>query len=69
MKPFNGIPDYRPKSERNKDEEFKIKLEPCCLCGKPITDGYFGRWGNGGTCSKKCESIMEEKPKDFGEPK
>lgn len=62
------IPNYQPKSER-KVEEPTLTFEPCCLCGNPIKQGYYGRYGNGGTCSKACEKVMELKPKDFGEPK
>lgn len=55
------IPDYRPKSERQ--VEPTIKLEPCIECGKPIVDGYYGRWGDGGVCSKTCDILhMKEKP-------
>lgn len=51
------IPGYTPKSERAK--EVTLTFEPCCICGKAITQGHYGRWGNGGTCSKKCELIKE----------
>ena len=47
---------------QNKEQE-TLRLSPCCVCGKPITDGYFGRWGNGGACSKVCDAIQEAKPK------
>ena len=68
-KPFNPvIPNYTPRTER-KETEVTISFEPCCLCGIPIQQGYYGRYGNGGTCSKACETKMSAKPKDFGEPK
>ncbi len=62
------IPNYQPRSEK-KVEEVTLTFEPCCLCGEPIKQGYYGRYGNGGTCSKTCEKEMAAKPRDFGEPK
>lgn len=60
------IPDYRPKSE--KVVETPLSFTPCCNpgCdkkGKPITDGYYGRWGNSGTCCGKCENEYKLLPK------
>lgn len=43
-----------------------IKLEPCVECGKPITDGYYGRYGDGGVCSKACDILHMRKRK--GDP-
>ena len=34
----------------------------CIVCEKP-TSGWYGRWGNHGTCSKKCEVVQEAIPK------
>lgn len=40
----------------------RIRLEPCIECGKPIEDGYYGRYGDGGVCSKACDILhMKEK--------
>ena len=61
------IPNYQPRSERV--EEPKITFEPCCICGNNISQGPYGRWGTGGTCSGKCEREMQAKPRDWGEPK
>ena len=48
---------------REVQEEYKEKVVGlCCICEKPV-NGYYGRWGNGGSCSKKCEAIQEAKPK------
>lgn len=63
-KPFNPvIPDYTPKSEKGKKEEVSLIFKPCCNCGKKITDGYYGRYGDGGVCSKTCNIVQEQKPK------
>jgi hypothetical protein len=63
-KPFNPvIPDYTPRGEKGKKEEIKLTFSPCCNCGKSITDGYYGRYGDGGVCSKTCNTIQEAKPK------
>lgn len=52
--------DYRPKAEREKDNEVRLVFKPCCNCGKQITQGYFGRWGDGGVCSKKCNDAYSK---------
>lgn len=54
------VPDYRPKAEREKDNEPQtLVFKPCCNCGKQITAGYYGRFGDGGVCSKKCNTAFE----------
>ena len=55
-KPFNPVLPSPIKVEGG------IRLEPCVECGKPITDGYYGRYGDGGVCSKACDILhMKEK--------
>lgn len=34
----------------------------CIVCEKPCL-GWYGRWENVGSCSRKCERIQEDKPK------
>jgi len=63
------IPDYTPRVEKEKPKEVTLIFNPCINCGKVIVQGYYGRYGDGGTCSKACETIQAQKPKDFGEPK
>lgn len=62
-KPFNSaLPiDYTPK--KRVTEETKIDLKPCIVCQKQITDGDYGSWGDGGVCSKTCNTIQSKKPK------
>lgn len=55
---------YTSKEERLKEPTLVFK--PCLVCQKAITDGYWGRWGDGGVCSKKCNEVMEIKPKENG---
>ena len=65
-KPFNPvIPDYTPRSSKTTTSSAEVTLtfSPCCNCGKVITDGYYGRYGDGGVCSKTCNTIQEAKPK------
>jgi hypothetical protein len=40
-----------------------IILKPCCNCGRPIKDGYFGAWADagGGVCSKTCNDAYDKK--------
>lgn len=40
-----------------------MKEKKCCVCNKPITTGFYGVWGNTGTCSRLCEKVQESKPK------
>lgn len=48
---------------REVQEEYKETIAGlCCVCEKP-TPYFYGRWGNGGTCSRPCERIQEAKPK------
>lgn len=60
------IPDYTQK-KRGGEQEVTLLFTSCCNCGKTIVMGYYGRHGDGGTCSKKCESEQAQKPLDFGE--
>lgn len=60
---FN-VPDYTPRAEKKK-EEFLIILKPCCVCGTPISAGYYGHWGDGGACSKKCNQEMEVRRESY----
>jgi hypothetical protein len=38
------------------------KLYTCLICEKEI-DGYYGRWGDFGTCGRVCEGVQAAKPK------
>jgi len=51
------------KNFREAQEEYKDAVVGLCIiCQKP-TSGWYGRWGNLGTCSKKCELVQEDLPK------
>lgn len=56
-KPFNPV---LPQKE---EKEVKLDFKPCSNCGKKITDGYYGRFGDGGVCSKTCNAIEVAKPR------
>lgn len=45
-------------------KEDGLKLEPCIECGKPIFDGYYGRYEEGGVCSKTCDILHMRKRKE-----
>lgn len=65
---FNTTPpavDYSPKKKEK--QEVILDFSNCLHCDKVITEGYYGRFGNGGVCSKTCNTAQEAKPKDFGE--
>jgi hypothetical protein len=42
-----------------KETEAWVKCGPCVQCAKVIVDGYYGRFGNGGVCSKTCNKEYE----------
>lgn len=48
-------------------EQWTLKLEPCIECQKPITDGYYARYKDGGVCSKACDIIHMRERKPYGE--
>lgn len=58
-KPTPQPVDYTPKAERKKEEVVLI-FKPCCVCGGTVRGGYYGRWGDGGTCCKTCEAKRED---------
>jgi len=67
----NRLPNpvmYAPKGNKKEDDEIQLDFSPCINCGAGIYMGYYGRYGNGGTCSKSCEAKQAQKPLDFGEP-
>lgn len=51
------------KNLREVQEDYKATIVGLCLiCDKPV-NGWYGRWSDRGTCSKKCEQVQEAKPK------
>ena len=66
--PPGVIPDFTPKNIREKKED-ELFFKECVVCNGNIGYGYYGRWSDSGTCSKKCEIEQAQKPLDFGEPK
>lgn len=55
---LKAVPDYAPR--KSKTEEVVLIFENCCVCHKPISEGYYGRWGTGGACSKTCNNVKEK---------
>ncbi|MCX6822328.1 MAG: hypothetical protein NTW30_06145 [Candidatus Aenigmarchaeota archaeon] len=49
---------YQPK-QKVEQKEVTLFFSNCLVCGKKITEGYYGSWENGGTCSKTCEQAQE----------
>jgi predicted nucleic acid-binding Zn ribbon protein len=54
--------------ELQEKAKLEVSLTPCLVCGKRITDGFYGRWHveehvNSGTCSKRCNTILEAREK------
>lgn len=58
------VPNYTPKTEK-KSEEVVLHFSPCCVCGAEITVGWYGRWGDGGVCSKHCNTLKTQMQLDF----
>lgn len=63
----NTTPDYTPKQERQ-EKEVTLYFTACLVCEKDIKTGYYGRFKDGGVCSKSCNAIQETRPKFDGEP-
>lgn len=61
---MKGGRNLRDMQEEHKEDPYKFN---CMICDKKI-QGFYGAWGGGGTCSKKCEEIQEAKPK-YPQPK
>ena len=38
-----------------------LTFAPCLACGAVITGGYYGRFGDAGVCSKKCNAAQSAK--------
>lgn len=50
------------KNMREVAEEYKATIVGmCCVCGKPVR-GFYGRWGDGGTCNGTCEKVKKAEP-------
>ena len=43
-----------------KEEGVKIIQPVCMICHNPCL-GYYGRWGDSGVCSSKCEDVAKER--------
>jgi len=56
--------DYTPRSQQ-KEDEIVLTFSPCCVCGKVIKQGYYGRYGDGGVCSKSCNTQKEKAHESF----
>ena len=50
--------DYTPRQEK-KVEEVTLDFNPCLVCNKPITEGYYGRYEKSGVCCKSCNAIYQ----------
>lgn len=37
-----------------------FSFNDCLCCGRKITEGYYGRFMDGGVCSKKCNDAFTE---------
>ncbi len=50
--------------QKKKDKELEqwIHQPICCVC-KRECEGYYGRWGNSGTCDSACEKVQAAKPR------
>lgn len=49
--------------QKNKKEEQWCVFKPCCVCNKPILEGFYARYGDGGVCSKTCMVAQDKLPK------
>jgi len=54
--------NLRDLQQAKKDAEGWVKQPVCMVCEKAC-EGYYGRHGDSGTCSGKCEKVQDAKPK------
>lgn len=66
--PKDRLPNPVIYKQKEKYAEATLVFSPCLVCGKVITDGYYGRWGDGGVCSKTCNTTQDKVPK-YPQPK
>lgn len=62
-KPLNPVlqsDPFKPKTVKEKKED-TLFFKDCVVCNGHIGYGYYGRWGDSGTCSKTCEKAQQEK--------
>jgi len=50
--------DYAPRKEV-KTQEVALVFRPCLICHKNIKEGYWGRYQDGGVCSKSCDIVYQ----------
>lgn len=58
--PKGVVPDFTPRTVKEKKEDI-LFFSDCCVCGGHIGYGYYGRWGDSGTCSRACEKAQQQK--------
>ena len=61
MKNSFKLHDVQQKKKEEQEERW-IHQPICCIC-KRECEGYYGRWGNSGTCDSACEVEQAAKPK------
>ncbi len=49
------------KKKTRPEESPPLQFKPCLQCKKTIEAGYYGRWGDSGVCSKKCNQLYGKK--------
>jgi hypothetical protein len=62
-KPLASFGNQVAKPVTAAGNERTVALGPCLACGRMVTGGYYGRFGNEGVCSKKCNEVQAMKTK------
>ena len=62
------LPNPVMYQQKEKPKEISLIFSPCLVCEKIITDGYYGRFSDGGVCSKTCNAI-QDKVRKYQQPK
>lgn len=59
-----SIESGRRKMNKEPESEKDVSIiQPVCMICHSKPEGYYGRWGNVGTCRSKCERIQAAKLK------
>jgi hypothetical protein len=61
MKGGQNFREMQSKKKEKEDAQW-IHQPICCVCGRKC-EGYYGRWGDSGSCNSACEKVQLAKPR------
>lgn len=55
-------------TNRVEKKDMSTLVHYCCICKQPM-QSIYGRWGDGGACSRKCDTEMSKRVLGHYQPK